>query len=96
MSQRPAKLYEFTRTHADARQQEARGVFEALRRDGRWAIAKCPLKSSYAARPEYGEALDGSPRTDGRMRTALLGNDIPRLSNACPKGISNFAGSVRS
>ena len=29
-------------------------------------------------------------------RTAPLGNDTPRLSNACPNGISNFADCVRS
>jgi hypothetical protein len=32
----------------------------------------------------------------GGTRTALLGDDTPRLSNACPNGISNFAGCVRS
>jgi len=38
----------------------ARGVFEALRRDGKRVIAKCPFMSSYAARhPEYGAFLDG-------------------------------------
>jgi predicted GNAT family acetyltransferase len=36
----------------------AHGVFEALRRDGKRVIAKCPFMSSYAARhPEYG--VDG-------------------------------------
>ena len=29
------------------------------------AIAKCPFKSSYAARPECGAALDGRPQTEG-------------------------------
>jgi predicted GNAT family acetyltransferase len=38
----------------------ARGVFEALRRDGKRVIAKCPFMASYAARhPEYGALLDG-------------------------------------
>jgi uncharacterized protein len=38
----------------------AHGVFEALRRDGKRVIAKCPFMSSYAARhPEYGVLLDG-------------------------------------
>ena len=38
----------------------AHGVFEALRRDGKRVIAKCPFMSSYAARhPEYGALLDG-------------------------------------
>jgi len=38
----------------------AHGVFEALRRDGKRVIAKCPFMSSYAARhPEYGPLLDG-------------------------------------
>jgi predicted GNAT family acetyltransferase len=38
----------------------AQGVFEALRRDGKRVIAKCPFMSSYAARhPEYGALLDG-------------------------------------
>ena len=32
----------------------------------------------------------------GHTRTTLLGNDTTRLSNACPNGISNFAGRVRS
>jgi hypothetical protein len=30
-----------------------------------------------------------------RTRTVLLSNYTPRLSNACPNGISNFAGRVR-
>jgi predicted GNAT family acetyltransferase len=38
----------------------AHGVFEALRRDRKRVIAKCPFMSSYAARhPEYGALLDG-------------------------------------
>jgi GCN5-related N-acetyl-transferase len=38
----------------------ANGVFEALRRDGKRVIAKCPFMSSYAARhPEYGAFHDG-------------------------------------
>jgi uncharacterized protein len=38
----------------------AHGVFEALRRDGKKVIAKCPFMSSYSARhPEYGALLDG-------------------------------------
>jgi hypothetical protein len=38
----------------------AHGDFEALRRDGKRVIAKCPFMSSYAARhPEYGALLDG-------------------------------------
>jgi hypothetical protein len=55
-----------------------------------------PLQSSYAARPEYGVALDADRRPTGRTRTALLGNDSPRLLNACPNGISNFVDRVRS
>jgi predicted GNAT family acetyltransferase len=36
------------------------GVFEALRRDAKRVIAKCPFMFSYAARqPEYGALLDG-------------------------------------
>ena len=31
----------------------------------------------------------------GHTRTALLGNDTPRLSNACPNGISNFSKETR-
>ena len=38
----------------------AHGVFQALRRDGKRVIAKCPFVSSYASRhPEYGALLDG-------------------------------------
>jgi predicted GNAT family acetyltransferase len=38
----------------------ARGVFEALRRDGKRMIAKCPFMASFAVRhPEYGALLDG-------------------------------------
>lgn len=38
----------------------AHGVFEALRRDEKRAVAKCPFMSAYAARhPEYGGLLDG-------------------------------------
>lgn len=38
----------------------AHGVFEALRRDRKRVIAKCPFMSSYAARhAEYGALLDG-------------------------------------
>jgi uncharacterized protein len=38
----------------------AHGVFEALRRDGRRVVAKCPFMSSYAVRhPEYVALLDG-------------------------------------
>ena len=44
----------------------ARGVFEALRRDGKRVIAKCSFMSSYAVRhPEYGALLDGRSKTDG-------------------------------
>ena len=42
------------------RSRLAHGVFEALRRDGKRVIAKCPFMSSYAARrPEYRALLDG-------------------------------------
>ena len=42
------------------RSQLAHGVFEALRREGKRVIAKCPFMSSYAARhPEFGALLDG-------------------------------------
>jgi GCN5-related N-acetyl-transferase len=38
----------------------AHGVFEALRRDGKRVIAKCPFMSSYAPpTPKYGALLDG-------------------------------------
>jgi hypothetical protein len=38
----------------------AHGAFEALRSDGKRAIAKCPFMYFYAARhPEYGALLDG-------------------------------------
>jgi predicted GNAT family acetyltransferase len=38
----------------------AHGVYEALRRDGKRVISKCPSMFSYAARhPEYGALLDG-------------------------------------
>ncbi|MBR1163660.1 N-acetyltransferase [Bradyrhizobium elkanii] len=38
----------------------AHGVFEALRRDGKRVMAKCPFMSSYAAQhPEYGSLVDG-------------------------------------
>jgi predicted GNAT family acetyltransferase len=38
----------------------AHGVFEALRRDGKRVIAKCPFMSAYATRhPEYMALLDG-------------------------------------
>jgi predicted GNAT family acetyltransferase len=38
----------------------AHGVFEALRRDQRRIVAKCPFMSSYAVRhPEYAALLDG-------------------------------------
>jgi hypothetical protein len=52
-------------------------------------MRKCP--SSLRARVRA--ALDGRPadRRDARPR-ALSGNNNPHLSNACPNGISNFAG----
>jgi hypothetical protein len=38
----------------------AHGVFEALRRDSKRVIAKCPFMSSYATRhPEFSALLDG-------------------------------------
>ena len=38
----------------------ANGVLDALRRDGRRVIAKCPFMSAYAVRhPEYGSLLNG-------------------------------------
>ena len=38
----------------------AHGVFEALRRDSKRVIAKCPFMSSYAIRhPEFSALLDG-------------------------------------
>jgi hypothetical protein len=38
----------------------AHGVFEALRRNGRRVVAKCPFMSSYAVRhPEFAALLDG-------------------------------------
>ncbi|WP_082145914.1 N-acetyltransferase [Microvirga massiliensis] len=38
----------------------AHGIFEALRRDGKRAIAKCSFMPPYAARrPEYGALYDG-------------------------------------
>ncbi|WP_442894621.1 GNAT family N-acetyltransferase [Bradyrhizobium sp. AZCC 1577] len=68
----------------------AHGVFEALRRDGKRVIAKCPFTSSYAARTAL---LDGLSQTDRTpARTALLDDHTPRLSKACPNGISNFVG----
>ena len=44
-----------------------------------------------------GALLNGRPQTarDARARNAL-GHGTPRLSNACPNGISNFLGCVRS
>ena len=44
-----------------------------------------------------GALLDGRPLTarDARARNAL-GHDTPRLSNACPNGISNLVGCIRS
>jgi hypothetical protein len=49
----------FVQTH-DNGSRLAHGVFEALRRDGKRVIAKCPFMSSYAAQhPEYGALLDG-------------------------------------
>lgn len=39
--------------------------------------------------------LDGRSQTDGTP-TSLLSDDTCRLSNTCPKGISNFMGRVRS
>jgi predicted GNAT family acetyltransferase len=38
----------------------AKGVFEALRADGRRAVAKCPFMAAYASRhPEFGRLLEG-------------------------------------
>jgi hypothetical protein len=51
---------------------------------------------SYAARSEYGTASMVDRGPPGGTRTALLGDDTSRSSNACPNGISNFAGRVRS
>ncbi|QOZ30161.1 GNAT family N-acetyltransferase [Bradyrhizobium sp. CCBAU 51753] len=54
----------------------AHGVFEALRRDGKRVIAKCPFMSSYAARHlEYGALLDGRSKTDGRRRAQRFLDD---------------------
>jgi hypothetical protein len=41
--------------------------------------------------------INASPQTDGtHARTTLLGDATPSLSNACPKGTSNFVACVRS
>jgi uncharacterized protein len=38
----------------------AKGVFEAIRANGRRVVAKCPFMASYASRhPEYAGLLDG-------------------------------------
>ena len=75
----------------------AHGVFEALRRDGKRVIAKCHFMSSNAARhPEYGDSsMTDRDGWDAGAHSAF-GRRYLTLSNACPKGISNFAGCVRS
>ncbi|WP_224671870.1 N-acetyltransferase [Mesorhizobium sp. BR1-1-7] len=75
----------------------AHGVFEALRRDGKRVIAKCPLYPPTPPAPRVRRA----PRwliADGPNVGAhsAFGRRYPCLSNACPKGISNFVGCVRS
>jgi len=75
----------------------AHGVFEALRRDGKRVIAKCPFMSSYAVQhPEYAALLGWLIETDGTHARTTLKRRYPRLSNACPKGISDFVCRVRS
>jgi hypothetical protein len=49
------------------------------------AIAKCPFKSSYAARPEYGEPLDGSPQTNGTHAHSAFGQRYPTLIECMSK-----------
>jgi len=49
------------------------------------AIAKCPFKSSYAARHEYGEALDGSPQTDGAHAHSAAGQRYRTLIECMSK-----------
>jgi|SRR5215468_2019316 len=49
------------------------------------AIAKFPLKSSHAARPEYGEALDGPPQTDGAHAHSAAGQRYPTLIECMSK-----------
>src|SRR3954447_2677990 len=44
--------------------------------------------------PSIAHSSTADRRQTAATRTALLG-DTPRLSNACPNGISNFAGRVR-
>jgi uncharacterized protein len=50
------------------------GVFEALRRDEKGMIVKCPFMSSYAAQKTHGVLLE--PQADGTpARTTFLGDD---------------------
>jgi hypothetical protein len=53
---------------------------------------------SESQRPEYtAHSSTAESQTDGTpARTALLGDDTSRLSNACRKGISNFVRCIRS
>jgi predicted GNAT family acetyltransferase len=71
-------------------------VFEALRRDGKRVNATA--LSCLPTRPDTPSTAHSSTadrrRTDAGAHSAF-GRRYLTLSNACPKGISNFAGRVR-
>ena len=56
----------------------AHGVFEALRRDGKRVIAKCPFMSSYVARhPSPARSSTADRRWTGRRRAQRFWTTIP-------------------
>src|SRR5581483_1371223 len=65
-----------------------RRIASSKRCDAIMAIAKCPSGRRGPFRVR--QALDRWPQTDGLHPHSAFGNDAPRLSNACPNGISNF------
>jgi hypothetical protein len=69
-------------------------ILEALRRDS--GDREVPLQVFLHWPAEYGAVLDGRPQSDGAHAHTAFRQRYPRLSNACPNGISNFAGCVRS
>ena len=77
----------------------ALGIFEAL--GPRWEKERSRSAPSCPPTPPDTPSTVHSSMAERRphgthARTALIGNDTSRLSNACPKGISNFVGGVRS
>ena len=65
----------------------AHGVFEALRRDGKRVIAKCPFMSSYAARhPSTAGSSTADRRRTGRRRAQRPWTTIPHAIECMSKG----------